>query len=774
LHQLETDISSAAQQQASSGVPEAKQGSAVVMIGRADEELNVGSGNMDSRGTALFTVRRRASQHQDRATMFVTASGLTSMLERLDKYEAWTEVSPRRPQQFWMFESLASIQTARLEDFWNDVFSNFPQGRSRTEWEVWTRHSLEQPFLHALSSLDLEVQGGVTRFVDTNVRNVVASPRQLMRLINSSAAVVELRGASSFVAKSEKDANAQRFREGTFAKRIVPAKESAPLVTLLDTGVNRENPFLTASLPESRCYSADRAWDRFDSDGHGTKMAGIALFGDLDDALAGQDAILPAIALESVAISAPESAARLPARDALQRAVQIVEQKSLRRRVFCLAATARGEAEDGRPTSTSSALDKLAFNDGENTRLFCSAVGNVFMSPFEPYQVSQYSGHNEDHGVQSPAQALNALSVGAATHRCSVEGLLAPPGGLSPTSRTAQAWEIAHPHKPDIVMEGGNHIIDPSGETSRPHAADMIRTTSRDVTRPLTRTGETSAATAAASRFAALTAAHYPQLRAETIRGLMVHSARWTDEMVAYQETLVAAGYSAQEAWEKILACYGWGIPDLERLIWSADNALTLVVEDTLRPYRTADKGNSIRLREMKYFRLPWPDGTLAAMGNTEVEMRCTLSYFIEPDPSSVSRDRFERYPSHRLKFDFKRFGESDEQAQSRTNLAVEGDGAAGDDRGWLLGARLKPRGTLHQDVWRGPAYMLENRNGVSVVPVRGWWGDRPSIKPQDAVVNFSLIVSITTPSLENNIYAEAEARVPVSARVARVAAARR
>lgn len=766
LVRLYNEIDSNVAAQADLGVPEKKRGRAMSLLGRAGQELNVGSAGVDSRATSLFTVKRfNGSSNQgakDQATLFVTARGFETLLGKLDEYEAWDDQNPdkKRPRNFWLFESVDTIRAATLEDFWNDAYSNFPRGGTSVEWEVWTRHSLDDAFLRAVTAMELEIRGGVTRFIDTDVRNVVATRRQLQRLINSSAAVVELRGASSFVADDSASPNqARRNRASQIATRIVPANRSAPLVTILDTGVNRSNPLLTASLPTSRCHVAAAGWDPFDPDGHGTKMAGIALFGDLDAAITSSGPILPGVALESVTVAAPNSAIKLPARDALRSAVNIVEQLP-RRRVFCLAATAQGEAEDGRPTSTSSTLDQLAFGDGVATRLFCAAVGNVPTNALNPYQVSQYEALNEDHGIQSPAQAMNALSVAAATHKCSTTALVAPLGDLSPTSRTAQAWEVSHPHKPDIVMEGGNHIIDPASATSRPHVPDMVTTTSRHVeNRPITVTGETSAATAAAARLAALTAARYPEMRPETIRGLLTHSARWTDAMRARHANFVAAGLWPQDAWSQVLACYGWGIPDEERLFWSADNALTLIVEDTLRPYQRS--ASSITLKEMKYFRLPWPDGALEALGNTQVELRATLSYFIEPDPNSASRDRLDRYPSHRLKFDFKRFGESDEQAQSRFNRAVAGDGEDGDDSGWLLGPRLKSRGTLHQDIWNGPAYMLEGRNGVSVAPIRGWWGDRPAMHPEDRAVPFSLIVSITTPAVEADLYTEALARVP-------------
>jgi hypothetical protein len=40
----------------------------------------------------------------------------------------------------------------------------------------------------------------------------------------------------------------------------------------------------------------------------------------------------------------------------------------------------------------------------------------------------------------------------------------------------------------------------------------------------------------------------------------------------------------------------------------------------------------------MKFYTLPFPQKELENLGGTKVEMRVTLSYFIEPNPSSRGR----------------------------------------------------------------------------------------------------------------------------------------
>jgi hypothetical protein len=75
---------------------------------------------------------------------------------------------------------------------------------------------------------------------------------------------------------------------------------------------------------------------------------------------------------------------------------------------------------------------------------------------------------------------------------------------------------------------------------------------------------------------AQLTAA-YPHYWPETIRALMVHSARWTGHM--YQ--LVAQCATKREKAD-CLRRFGYGIPDLGRAMASAIDDLALVAQNTI------------------------------------------------------------------------------------------------------------------------------------------------------------------------------------------------
>lgn len=782
LATLSDAAKAASADQREAGVAAAQRGVTVTVSSRTGEELVVGDARRaNSKGMQLLNVQRKAdvasNRGRDRAILYLSGKAIDSLEASLQKYEAWEDPdasvadkrwvnapieddgSEKRPRNFWLFESAESFRVSKVEDLWTDAIESFPREKGAIEWEIWVRNSMELAFLNSARDFQIELTGEPSEFVDIKVYNGIATKAAIGRLIASSAAVVELRGASNFIAEHAdlpSPARLQQIRD--IASRVVAAPIAAPWVTLLDTGVNYRSALLAPALPQARCRAVATAWDPYDPDGHGSKMAGVALYGDLESVAPGTGPIPLEIRLESIAVFNPGSVVRIPARDAIFRGVVRAEQDETHPRVYCLAATAVGEPEDGRPTSTSGTMDALAFNDGIDTRLFCVAVGNVHVSATEPYQVSTYSGLNGDHGIQSPAQALNVLSVGAVTNKCSGPSSLADAGDLSPRSRTAQPWDVRR-HKPDILMEGGNHGIDPGGATSRPHGPDMVATTSNDPNK-ITLTGDTSAAVAAAARLAGRVLARYPAMRPETVRGLLAHCAEWTSAIQARRQAMITAGVSELDATLAMLDCFGWGVPDEERVFWSAGNALTLIAEDQLRPYkREPDKG--VTLKEMKSFRLPWPDSALRALGGTDVEMRCTLSYFVQPDLHSAGLERWQYYPSHGLKFDIQRHDESEDRAMRRLNRAVSTQDPQGDDDGWILGWRKRGRGTLHHDVWRGPAYQLIGRRLISVSPMRGWWASNQQIQAADVPVRFSLIVSIRTPETVNDLVTEVRNAIP-------------
>ena len=99
-------------------------------------------------------------------------------------------------------------------------------------------------------------------------------------------------------------------------------------------------------------------------------------------------------------------------------------------------------------------------------------------------------------------------------------------GDYPPTSTTSLLWnESDWPIKPEIVMEGGNYAKRQKGFVTNNESLSLITTNKDFQSKLLTQCLDTSAATAQASRYAALVATEYPEFWQETIRGILVHSA---------------------------------------------------------------------------------------------------------------------------------------------------------------------------------------------------------------------------------------------------------
>ena len=181
-------------------VPLSKRGAPITVIARPNESLVVGAARSLTSGLKLFNVRRAHSyglnvNDADQATFFLNKSFRKAFEEKLDLYSNWVDdenvdvdidddnkSSTRRkkklhPRNFWLFESASLIRASTLRDFWTDAVDRFPRSTEKTTWEVWTRMGFQDAFFKAVERIGVECVGTTTEFVETAVRNVIASSR---------------------------------------------------------------------------------------------------------------------------------------------------------------------------------------------------------------------------------------------------------------------------------------------------------------------------------------------------------------------------------------------------------------------------------------------------------------------------------------------------------------------------------------------------------------------------------------------------------------------
>jgi hypothetical protein len=301
-----------------------------------------------------------------------------------------------------------------------------------------------------------------------------------------------------------------------------------------------------------------------------------------------------------------------------------------------------------------------------------------------------------------------------------------------------------------------------------------LLTTAKDfLSEPLTTFWATSSATAQAASMAATLMGYDRSWWPETVRALMVHSASWTQHMRERLEQ--CAGKNEKLVY---LRQFGYGVPDLSRAISSAENDLFMISQAELTPYfrelKHKDEKDSLtapKYNEMHLYSLPWPIRALQDIGTQDVELKITLSYFIEPNLGDMTSTIPAKYRSCGLRFDLKRRNENEARFLARLNDQARNPDevqlAPEDDKDWLFGPRSISAGSIHSDTWKGSAATLATRDQIAIVPVGGWWKDRAKAKRYDSKIRYSLIISITSPDHETQLYTEVqqkiEAAIPIS-----------
>lgn len=686
-----------------------------------------------------------------------------------------------------LLNTISAIRSAELRALWTDDPELFPEDADqRFWWEVWlpvrgNRQAVVADFRKLAGLAQCQLSEHQINFPERTVVLMFGSQTQLSASVMLLNCVAELRRAKETAEFFDgmTPLEQQEWVEETLARLTAPPDdENVPRVCLLDSGVNRGHPLLSPFLAPADLHTVNPAWGVDDTANHGTGLAGLVALGDLSNALATDEPIIASHRLESVKLTPEQGAntgdSKLHGHLFFEAVARPEITAPTRPRVFTSAVTSDDDRDRGKPSAWSSAVDRLAADydgNGQFPRLFVLCAGNTE----DPQSWNTYPASLSTSGIRDPGQAWNALTVGAFTEKVEIteedaQGYapVARSGELSPYTRTSASWSSAWPLKPEVVFEGGNAGKDALGSIGI-SSLSLLTTNNLPLGRLFATTNATSAASALGARMAGQLMAAYPNLRPETIRALIVHSAEWTEAMrSAY---LPAARPSTKADHVNLIRHCGWGAPNLDRALWSVGNSLTLVVEDVVHPYQKV-KGKGVVSRDMNLHSLPWPKAELLALPPaTEVELRITLSYFVEPNPSARGTASKFHYPSYRLRFDVQHpLDASTEDFVARINAAAEreddGDPIDPRDRNWILGDRQRHRGSLHQDIWRGTAAELASRGFVAVYPAKGWWRTRQAQERYDLPARYSLIVSIRTPAMDVDLYTPIAQQVAAQAAV--------
>ncbi|MCG3740659.1 S8 family peptidase [Vibrio cincinnatiensis] len=388
---------------------------------------------------------------------------------------------------------------------------------------------------------------------------------------------------------------------------ILPPKlnnltESASKICVLDSGINANHVLLQGAVGDAQSFIEGE--DEFDYVGHGTAVAGVALFGDLEE--------------------------RIEAND-WTRELWLLSGKVLTKNQY-------GETEFDTKTIETTLIDAITYFHSEyGCRIFNLSLGNQ-NAPYQHTHVSgmavildelareldilivvsagNFSGSerinnwredyphyllSDDAALIDPAPAVNVITVGAyAKHTATYnerrfqqqgdinELHVANEGQISPFSRSSQSDKA--PLKPDLLAHGGNFAISARLDNQgwKPISKHLGVVTLNYRPQGNTLLSEYSGTSFSApyiTHLAGRILNNYPDSSANLLRALLANHAHVTQE--------ISSSFKEKEHVKRVA---GYGIVDEESLFRSSEEHVVLISEE------------EIENDKHQFFELPIPD----------------------------------------------------------------------------------------------------------------------------------------------------------------------
>ena len=700
-----------------------------------------------------------------KATVFVPKNKVSNLIRKFDKFESTISIGDK-PKNNDLVSSIDIIREADVASFWQGSHENMPTSDIRVWCEVWLSTEKQNDsdvlteFKSLLDEFNISYKDEHITFPERIVMLVLVNYNDLVALLQCSKHIAEFNKCEEPNSFFIKESLTAQYDWVDDIKSRLQLEDSNATICLLDTGVSSAHPLLEPFIKKQDIHTVFDDGDLSDYGGHGTGMAGVALYQDLNLSLLSRDIISIPYRIESSKIlrnqnNDSELYGAITAQGILFNEIENPDKD----RSICMAVTT--DATDGLPTSWSGAIDEIvsgvnvSSGDNENKRLMLISAGNAL--PSDLIEIN-YPDVNINSYVQNPGQSWNALTVGAYNSKIKIHDTdflgyqpVADVGELSPYSSTSVLWDNKWPIKPEILMDGGN-IAYKDNFYSNCDDLSLLTTNDKLSENLFSTIWATSAATAQASKLSAEIYCKYPNAWPETIRTLMVHSARWTDKM---KQQFLPSEIPKKSDIRVLLRTCGYGIPNLERAVFCKNNYVNMIIEEELQPF---DFHKSVVTNELHIHKLPWPKEVLEALGDEEVELRVTLSYYIEPSPGHIGwKDKY-TYQSCGLRFELKNSMESLDDFKKRVNLAARDEdinwhNELSPSAPWYLGVKNRNVGSIHSDFMCVPAVDLSSANGIAVYPVGGWWKNRKRLKRYYDKIRYSLIVSLSTKDSEVDFY---------------------
>jgi hypothetical protein len=234
------------------------------------------------------------------ATVFVPDGALPKLEQKLQDYISYRKkVNGNAFDNRSLFDTIRNLKKATVKALWADTV---PMPSSDVEvicWEVWLsvrkdREKQREAFIATARTLNIEVSENYINFRERTVLLIRATKKQLEQSLELLSNIAELRKAKTTADFFTELSNQEQKK---WLDDLLPRikyqnnHNSVAYICILDTGVNSAHPLLTNAIVEEDLFTINEAWGKNDQVGHGTRIAGLALFGDLTSVLESKDPI---------------------------------------------------------------------------------------------------------------------------------------------------------------------------------------------------------------------------------------------------------------------------------------------------------------------------------------------------------------------------------------------------------------------------------------------------------------------------------------------------
>lgn len=538
-----------------------------------------------------------------------------------------------------------------------------------------------------------------------------------------------------------------------FPIEIPAPPENAARICVLDSGVATNHPLIAPAMAES--VSFVKGEDEFDSAGHGTAVAGIALYGDLE-ACKASNYWKPELLVFNgkVLDSNCEFDVNTIEKTLLDAVSYFVDEHECR--IFNLSIGNKNSPYDSRHIrGIAYVLDKLS---REYDVLFIVSAGN-FNGSEEP-EIPKYSWREEypeyllceQSVIFDPAPALHAITVGSvARHNATFDAQrypeinqLAPASENQPSPFTCHGPSVKGAIKPELVAVGGNYAspVRMQAEYNAVERGMGVLTCNNKFVGStlLCEVSGTSYAAPYVTHLAGRLLNNYPKASSNLLRALIVNHANVPREVKETFSEEVQQAYKEAVGREAYRDIAGYGVVDESELFRSSETAVVLMAEEKIE--------NNVH----HFFELPLPEEFLRSQRATR-EIRVTLAY--SPAVKTTRIDYMATKIHYRLVKDtsldnVQRFfnHSTQDETKSRSDDSVNNRDVSADLRG--KGSVQSSKWTIRQPNPAEKWFVVVTRQDKD-------WGEALSLEKEP----YSLVVTVTDRENENaQLYTQISQRI--------------